>query len=269
MRLVTENRSRRCTKAPVKALLDTSLARLAEVAVSAMSNQSFTLLAKRHMAPVMGWRAKLRLRPDERWKQEQLEAMPTIARLARENRIQLFIYSELENEIMLNGPFPSGVVIDLLKDVNLGRVPAAVERSKWQQMEMRRYLQKGAVIDFCKFLSSLDYAALARHPRFGSFAPKFTDFEMQNMRCVHRLKELSEDLPENHYADALHLWTAEVNALDYFLTCDKKFINALAMSSRVKLRGTLPIAPSKLLDKLGITKLDPLPISDNKFHTFL
>jgi hypothetical protein len=72
-------------------------------------------------------------------------------------------------------------------------------------------------------------------------------------------------LPENHYRDALHLWTAEVNGLDYFLTADKTFINVMTKTSRVPLP-TRPISPSDLLAELGVTQIDPLPIVDDRLH---
>jgi hypothetical protein len=74
-------------------------------------------------------------------------------------------------------------------------------------------------------------------------------------------KEICRDLSEKHYPDAFHLWTADMNELDYFLSADKKFVSVMTLTKGTQLISR-PIAPRDLLECFGITELDPLPIAD-------
>ena len=104
---------------------------------------------------------------------------------------------------------------------------------------------------------------------------KLPDYYRQNFANLKRFREICEPITKNTKAkqdkkdeqirDAFHLWTAEVNNLDYFLTADKKFINLMTVSSKIDLP-TPPIAAATLLEKLGISKLDPLPVMDDRFR---
>jgi len=44
-----------------------------------------------------------------------------------------------------------------------------------------------------------------------------------------RFLEMKKGRAEKHLADLYHLWTAEENSLDYFITLDCKFINAVTL----------------------------------------
>ncbi|HZK14733.1 MAG TPA: hypothetical protein VFC55_09440, partial [Desulfobaccales bacterium] len=85
------------------------------------------------------------------------------------------------------------------------------------------------------------------------------------IKSLNRFKELCCALDEKHYPDAFHLWTAEVNGLDFFLTADRKFINVMSKTSRSQLK-TKPIAPVDFLDYLGIKEKELMPIPDYDFH---
>lgn len=212
---------------------------------------------------LIGIRRKLPLRPDHQWLQLQIEAMPTIARAARDGQLTLVDSMELSLE-EIKGTYVgvSGIAGDLFRDVRWNHVPAAIERSKFQQMDMDSYTRKETVVAFCKSLLGLDYKAVAARPRF---LQRFTDFEQENLRSLDRFRQICAALSENHYPDALHLWTAEVNGLDYFLTADRAFTNVMTKTSRISLTAR-PIAPVDLLAELGVTKLDPVPITDDNIH---
>jgi hypothetical protein len=62
------------------------------------------------------------LPPDQKWKQDQIEAMPTIVRLAKERKIELFQSMEMILEALKGEPLAAHIV-DLFKDVPLGLVP--------------------------------------------------------------------------------------------------------------------------------------------------
>lgn len=252
-------------KPPVSALLDTCAYRLTDTVEAAVVEHTVQWGPTELTLPIVGSRRKPPLNPNEHWKQDQIEAMPTIARLARENLLGLFVYPELGFE-MFKGSSHAGFGIgNLIKDVQIGKLPAAIERSKFQGMDIQDYVQKDRLVEFVSLILSLDHSAVKALPKSRL---KFTDFELQNLRSLDRFREICANLPKKHYPDAFHLWTAEVNGLDFFLTADKKFIRALTESSRVELT-TRPIAARDLLDEMDITELDPMPVTHYDFHYLL
>jgi hypothetical protein len=154
------------------------------------------------------------------------------------------------------GPFyPSALAGELLKGIEWENVPAAVQRSKFQQMDWMIYVQKQTVVKFCKVLLEMNQAVLDAKVDKWCF---LTDFERQNLRNLGRFREICSALQETHYPDAFHLWTAEVNNLDYFMLIDKAFVNAITKTSRISPRTKL-MAPIDLVRDLGIVQLDPMP----------
>jgi hypothetical protein len=223
------------------ALLDTCLFRIApaqEVVFESRDGSIPSLRGPQNSVAQLVKRDLPKKIPDnERWKRAQSEGMPRIAELARQGRVRLFTYDEIENENLRGAMFPSGVVAHCLAGVEIGYVPAAIERSIFPDMPLE---------SFCRGLRSLDHRELAKRTKFLS---KFSDFERRNLKSLGRFVELCAGLEETHHPDALHLWTAEVNNLDFFLTSDKKFINVMTMTSQVALT-TRPICPSDLLSML-------------------
>jgi len=230
----------------ITALLDLSVSRLAET--MDVLRVTYTTRVGRPVKAIE-IRQKKPVPPDQQWRQMQMEALPTIARLCRENRVKLCGSTELSLEAM-KGTFRGGNVTgDLLEGVKLDHVPCAIDRSKFQQMDLEKYIEKTTVVEFCKLLLRLDCSALAE-----SSWPvgRLTEPEVTNVRNLERFRELCATLDESQYPDALHLWTAEVNELDYFLTADRAFINVMTKTARVQLK-TKPIAPRELLDELEMS----------------
>jgi hypothetical protein len=241
------------------ALVDTVIFRLAITVQSVVQKQTIVWGGIAHQVPVAGM---VRKPPRDRWMQDQIEAIPTIARLVREGAVRLGAYNEIEFELMKGSFGFSGAIGDLFSGVQIDDVPAAIERSHFESTEMSEYVQKASVIAFCKFLLTVDYGAFESRPKLMS---RLTEFERNNLRRLPRFREICRDLPEKHYPDAFHLWTAEVNGFAYFLTADKAFINAMTLTSRVALT-TKPIATREFLATLHVTVLDPMPISGDGFH---
>jgi hypothetical protein len=176
---------------------------------------------------------------NESWKQDQSDAVPHIAQLARDSKVLLLTYSEIEHETLEGTLFPPSLATDSLAGIKIERVRSAIERSKVQQMSFDVYNQKRTRIDFCRWLlCSRDYQQIAK-------IPTFSEFERKNLESLDRFREICSGLNEKHYPDAFHLWTAEVNDLDFFLTADKKFINAIT-ETRIALT-TRPVSPCDFL----------------------
>ena len=212
--------------------------------------------------------------PEGKWLPEQIKALPTIARLAREGRIIFCTSTELRFERFHASSGMSGLVGDLFRGIDYEQVPPAVERSYfWQTVDVNKYASgKGQAEWYREFLLKVDenqfFNIIDEHM-------ELPDCYRKNFANLRRFREICEPITKNTKAkqdkkdkqirDAFHLWTAEVNNLDYFLTADEKFINLMTASSKIDLP-TPPVAPATLLEKLGISKLDPLPVTDDRFR---
>lgn len=217
-------------------------------------------------ADIYGYRAKAL--PKAEWPRRQIEALPTITRLAREGKIVFCTSHELKFESFRASRGWRGSRGDLFRGIVYECVPAAIERSYfWQTIDLNKYTSgEGQVGWYKNFLLKVDENQLLERLK-GHI--EFPDFDRQNIENLGRFRELCKYLDtDDHIRDAFHLWTAEVNNLNYFLTVDKKFINKMTRSTPLSL-STPPITPAELVKKLGIRILDPLPLSDQRFRNLL
>ena len=126
------------------------------------------------------------------------------------------------------------------------------------------YLKREEVIDFCEFLLRVDPLILRQAPEFWGTLP---GFEQENLVQLKRFKSLCRHLAKKHYPDALHLWTAEQNELDYFLMLDKRFPNALRGKYDLDFR-CRPVPPEELLEIMNISERDAFPYTDCTPRTY-
>lgn len=247
---------------PIRVLLDNGVFRLTATTVSVYKKHTLRLGSIDHTYNVLRMQRNIHHISRGQWLRDQVEVLPTIMKQAREGKILLYNYIELEFEEIKGSLELRGGKGDLLKDIKIESLPPAVDRSKLYQMDMNEYLKKETFIHFCKFILEADFKKIENDHRFLS---KFTDFERENLKFVARFREICSPLDETHYPDAFHLWTAEVNGLDFFLTADRKFINVMTNTSNIQLK-TKPIAPADFLDFLGIEEREPMPVPDVDFH---
>jgi len=200
--------------------------------------------------------------PFENKKQKEVECLPTISRLIKEKRLIPYNYTELKFEDMLGAQGLRNIKGDLFRDIDFKRAKSAVDRSYWGGMTLSQCVDREAVIKFCELLLSLDPEKIINFEKISSLQP---EFQQANLKKLNRFKNICNGLSRKQLPDALHLWTAETNGLNYFLTNDTKFIKVMTKTKRIDLP-TPPITPSKLLNILGINKLDPMPIEDYNFH---
>ncbi|MFC1672592.1 hypothetical protein ACFL12_00420 [Pseudomonadota bacterium] len=213
---------------------------------------------------IVGYQRKQPRKPNEAWLQTQIDCLPTVARLAQEGGLVLASYSEIRFEgFQRSGGFVGSFIGRLFQDVDLSKVSPAIERSRLYQMEFGSYIQRSAMIEFCEFLLELDEQLLLGTPKV---AERFPEFELTNIRHLERFRALCRGLGKKQYPDAFHLWTGEVNGVDYFLTTDKKFIRAMTESKNVDLP-CKPISPEVLLKELGITERDEYPFDVDQFYS--
>jgi|SRR5271166_5901509 len=80
----------------VSALVDLSVLRRGVLTQDALVQKTIRWAGRDFLTPVAAWMPKPQ--PKESWLRRQIECLPTISRLARESKIVLYTYSELEFE---------------------------------------------------------------------------------------------------------------------------------------------------------------------------
>ncbi len=225
----------------------------------------------------------MRKEPRKDVQQRQKEALFTIGRLIREERIEAYTYAELTFE-QVRGKFEHSR-FNALENCNIRRCCPAIERSKFfSTTNITAVFEKGGEKDRKKGIVSEGVDQIASVEFLRSLTkemvetlilcvPNLSQFEIESLRNIHWFQHLCEQLPgPEDYPDALHLWTAERNSLDAFLTLDAKLQRKVASirgckKCPIKMKTQL-MRPLELLEKLGIQELDPVPIEAGRFYHF-
>ena len=154
---------------------------------------------------------------------EVFEAMQYVAELAKAGRIRLYDTMELMFEWMgrAGGPSMRNTEFDLFRGVKISRIKTPVERTiAFGGFDSENHFKNQKEI----WLESI------KEPRF-----------MELKRVINR----------KHWADAFHLWTAEVNGLDFVLTLENKVRKSLA--NQKKLTSTVEILnPFELAERFCV-----------------
>lgn len=250
----------------IKLLIDRNLRHKAIRAEGAIQQRKIKWGPHELEVEIHGYRGKAL--PSAESELQQLESLATISRLANEGHLELYSSTELDLESFSASRGLQGFAGDILADVEIRKVQSAVERSFFQAtVDFHKHIHGDQVGRWCEeFLLKLDAKTVDQIiEHYGSLP----DFYRKNLRNVSRYQEMCRHLTsQSHYRDAFHLWTAEVNDLDYFLTGDLRFINVMTQSTKIELRSP-PITPTALLAKLGIKRFDPIPLTDRRFmHLF-
>jgi len=247
----------------VTALIDLSVRRRGVLTQETWIERAITWAGRELTTHIAGWKPKPHV--DGPWLQEQINCLPTIARLATQGSILLYTYSELEFEECSGRPEMMGTFGDLFPRKAIKKCPAAVNRPRFRQnVDFHYYLKRGELIGFCSFLLALEPAVLQGAAEFWDTLPRF---EQQNLLQLGQFQSLCRGLSENHYPDAFHLWTAETNHLDYFLTMDRRFPRALSTNRNFDF-GCSTVSPDELLCSLGVAERDPFPYTDSRPRSY-
>ena len=158
------------------------------------------------------------------------EKLSKIAELVRQGQIQAFTTDELYIEDFRGQRFPSLRYTDIFEGCIFNTLPDPLERSKWG-LDLDQTCSKEHVIAYCEsfFLTPSPeraerfIAGMRENPTF-SLSP----FEEKCLRRLHVFRAICRGIDRTHYPDALHLWTAEENSVDVFLTHDNTFQNVIA-----------------------------------------
>lgn len=248
----------------IPVFIDNCVVSLSETMQSAFKEEKVIIDEKRFAVKIVGYERKPTPISNEQWKLNQINCLPTIGKIAREEKIKLFTYSELTHAAWKRpNSFPGNILGNIFADVKFEHVDAAVERSYFFQMEPSEYFSNEQFIKFCKWILHPNIEDLAERLENNDLYPAFL---IQNLKNVQRFRNLCRGLSERQYIDAFHLWTAEVNKAQYFLTTDRKFIRVMTQTKNIDLPCEL-LSPSKLLYRLNISDLKPFKYSKNQFYT--
>jgi len=249
----------------MKVLVDNCIISLSDTMQGAFKEQNLAWGESSQCIRIAGYVRKKLPSKDQAWKRDQIECLPTIGKIAREQRIALYTYDEIIFEgWKRSGSFPSNHLGNIFSGVDFNHVDAAIERSYFFQSGFCEYLKKDEVINFCKWLLTPNIESLA-----DKLAPtkRYPEPLLKNLRRVQRFRDLCSGLSEKQYPDAFHLWSAEINGMDLFLTTDGKFIRALTQTKKLGLP-CMPLSPSQLLEQFGITEREPFEYEEGLFYDF-
>lgn len=220
------------------------------------------ILLPMKMEGIIGYRRKTPLGTSGKPIRDEFNCLPAIAKLLAEQKISLFRYIELDLEDWKrSGSGISSKLGSLFPNNIMKQIPPAVERSYFFQSPLNEYLKKETVIEFCHWLNKLDIRKLTID---SSIMKSLPDGMSKNIKNIDRYQELCKGLTKEQCIDALHLWSAECSNVDYFLTMDMKFINAMRNNKTNKL--CKPILPSELLCLLGESETVPFSFEENVFY---
>lgn len=116
------------------------------------------------------------------------------------------------------------------------------------------------------FRCLLDVGAGSVSPGFVEAIPR-TEFERWNLARLHEFVELCRAVGPTRLGDAFHLWTALCNGLDYFLTTDRKFLDALRRNATDPELLVRAVSATELCAALDLPDA-PLPIAENEVVPF-
>lgn len=267
----------------ISVLLDNGIVSGAEIAEYVAIKKDDLWGGNKIQVEVHGYRKKVD--PDNS-QQKEIDAIVTIGRLIREDVIAAYNYSELQLEAIRRSPTVKA--FNSLDGCHISRCPAPIERSRFRQtVNFIESISKGGKKDkkkganvghfnqtpFFEWLYRLDDCAvqdvLMHRKEIG-----LTDFEVESFHQIDWFKFICKRFGSpKDYPDAFHLWTAERNNIDVFLTLEKKLPSKVGQILREahckhQIR-TAVLRPTALLQSMGISDLDEVPIKAGNFYKFL
>ncbi len=214
---------------------------------------------------VAGWKGKPRRNGDHAWLYPEICNLPTLAKLAREGKVELCISNETHFESLSTGLEANGTKGNIFAGVSISRMEDALDRSCFQKGDIGILAARERVIEFCELLKACTWGVFEKIPEVEKYFPEFT---LKNLQSLNRFHQILDQLPHRrHWPDAFQLWSAEVHSARYFVSLDRRFINKLKESSQLELP-CKPVFPSELLYGLGVTEIEPMPIEGTDFIDF-
>lgn len=265
----------------MRILFDNGIFSHSEFAEGAIKKQEVLLGDIRQTVEIQGFTRK----PPHREKeyQDQIDALFTIGRLIKEEKVIAYDYIEIQFERMRDTG--KNQVFNALQGCEIQRCRSPLERSKFRQsINLIDTISKGGKKDrkagidlgetnqiaFYKWLITLGKEhvdVLIQH----ATEIGLTEFEVENLKNIDWFQFVCQrsGSPEN-YPDVFHLWTAERNGFDGFLTLEKSLPNLISRINNEKTREITTnievLRPLDLINKLGIGNPDPVPMEKDRFY---
>lgn len=199
------------------------------------------------------------------WLRAEIVALAGVTESFRAGGLRALTSFELSAERLSGRVSGGGLRGDLWRDVKLEHVPAPVDRSKLLgSMDLSAITSRVHQARFHRRLRDLA-SDPNRCKKVEHYA--LSDFELESIARLPEFDEICKAVSETRLGDAFHLWTAVRNGLDYFLTTDRKFLDAVRGSGLDIDIQTRVVSPSELLDAQGLPGA-PLPVGENAVVPF-
>jgi hypothetical protein len=219
--------------------------------------------------------------------QNEKDALFTVGRLAREGRIALHTYSELNVE-MWRRPRGRDPLLNAFLECRITQCPAPVERSKFRAtIDMNKWIAKGGKSDLDKGIPPSESSQIAFFQWLSNLTDEATaaflnhskllgldDFEVVSLQDLPWFQALAHAFvsPEN-LPDCFHLWTARRNGMHALVTLEKKLPRTIAQLKKRKQGaidpGVAVLRPTELLRQLNLTEVDDVPVAPGRFYSYM
>lgn len=208
-----------------------------------------------------------RLGEGETWLRNERRSIAALGMAARQGSLRPYTSMELGAERLKARMKGSGIRGDLWNHVRFEHVPVPLDRSTW--MGSRTLEQVASREDQRAFYLRLLKFAREGVPQALLDALPETEFIGHQKRHLARLSEFAAictTVGEARHGDAFHYWTALCGNLDYFVTTDKAFLDALRQHPDPDLV-CQAVSPSELVELMDLLPMD-LPISEGEIAAF-
>jgi hypothetical protein len=134
----------------------------------------------------------------DEWLRSQIEALPTLALLARTATIELHSYFELDVEHWRGGSFPGNIAGSVFRGVNLKSVKSPIERSLFVQTEMEDFVSKKSQTEFCEWLMNFGPELLSK----AKLLERLDESQIHALVNLKRYKDICRSLSPVQFIDA-------------------------------------------------------------------
>ncbi|HEY3742990.1 MAG TPA: hypothetical protein VGL53_24255 [Bryobacteraceae bacterium] len=166
-------------------------------------------------------------RDDEAFIAEQLPYLAALCKVAREGGCEFYTTFELKmEEFRQRGPDEGYLGINLIRGVPMKETRSPIPRSIAGGAGGNIGLTENEQMDFFRSI---------QHPRF---------------------LQIRKAVGEAHIDDAFHLWSAEEESLDVFLTLDGRFKRVVFTQTKHINSSVAVLHPMELCEEMGLAPLD-------------
>lgn len=264
----------------MRVLLDTGIVTRTEFCVAYVSQMPVHWAETDQQVQVHGVKRK-NSHPDSDY-QRNIDAILTIGHLIRTGCIRAYTYWELEAEVIRGEGSIRG--FDAFEGCRLNHCRSALDRSLFgRTSKLSEFIAKGGKKDrklrkdlgamnqlpFLKWLCSLTTAEIniiLEH----SVEIGLSSFDVESLERLDHFQALCRLSAYENYVDLFHIWTAERNNFDAFLTLEVTLPNWVRSLSpeRTQSLTTAVLRPAEFLCNLGIKEPIPIPLQPNVFYHY-